>query len=84
MITCLEAFLYLISYGLSSIALLITYAFSTDNCHGAGATYPGGCPEFTAATEPRFAFLFVIQIALLIIQLYLFLKFRLKGNLRLK
>lgn len=38
-------------YMIASAFRLLVWVFSTGDCHGAGAQYPGGCPAFTSGMD---------------------------------
>ncbi len=50
-----------------------SYLWIGQDCRGPGAAFPGGCREYTATVTSRFHALFLIQLLLLVLLLFVFL-----------
>ncbi len=61
--------LYKLGYGgIALFALFFQYlfwAFDTEDCRGAGAPFPGGCPEYTVSSDQRWLLFIICELLLL-------------------
>ena len=78
-LTVIEWLTYLIAYAASTMTLLLTRVMDTDDCQAdRELTFPGGCSQYTAVTDFRFVSLSLVQLFLLVAQLTLFAKFKIR------
>ncbi len=57
-------------FGFGLLIKFFLLAISTDDCHGPGATHPGGCLEFAQASNNVFGMFLIIEAVFLILILF--------------
>ena len=79
--TSCEKILYILIFCVGLLVQFVILIFSSDDCRGPGAAYPGGCPDFRKAFETATLYFFLLEFLILV--LLLFAKVKLSPSVRL-